>query len=212
VVYYRAAIVVDTNIAHGAGNRRSPASDEALSSAACLDAIYEAGHYFVETPDVLREWVGEGQALNYALQWRRQILAADRILVPKPPANLHNKIMAYAQRYVQRKRKEVRLVDRPALLQEFADDIFLLEAASATRDRIVISRERKIREFFACSSAEVMELRQIVWLQLCEPEQKDPDKPWMLTGDELTAWLHRLAEGVQPAGDLLLTYDQQLCP
>ena len=76
-------------------------------------------------------------------------------------------------------RKRIDDAVTPAHREGVAKDIHLIEAGLAT-DRLVTSGDERVRRAFGRASADIMELRQIVWVNPTKPEEKPID--WLRSG------------------------------
>lgn len=116
---------------------------------------------------------------------------------------MREEIMGFADRWLAHKyRSSWSAQQKEQMRADVQQDIFLIEAAIVT-DGIVISCERKIREFFVDTAIEIQELRDILWVRLWEKPTPGRNKPpWMKDSQEIKEWLEHLAQGTLTAQEL----------
>ena len=161
-------LVIDANIAHSAGESVHPVSS------ACrrfLETMLNVGHQVVMTNAIKREW--HRHISTYSRRWCRQMYG--RRLVIKIEIGKDETLRERIHMAVHSDQRET--VDK---------DAHLIEAAIAT-DRLVTSRDEAARTVFGNASDDVRELRNIVWVN---PTQAD-EKPIEWLGNGAMAEEHR---------------------
>lgn len=132
-----------------------------------FETILDTRYRVVVTPEIQAEWDAHLQlprkqrerAQHYLYGWLAAMGQRGLVYTEKVP-----------QRAALRHRIEIANIDENirAILQK---DLLLIEAALAT-DRIIISRDDKARHHYSDLAYKVEELRVIVWVNPCQPEEQ----------------------------------------
>lgn len=159
-------LVIDASIARAAGGIEAtfPTSKHCRDF---LKATLTICHRMVMTPEISEEW--NKHQSNFARTWRCSMMARRKIY---PPPNIANSKLRTKLEHIP-----ASPVAKAAMLK----DIHLIEAALAT-DKIVVSLDETVRNFFNASAASLGELKTSVWL--------NPDKE----EEEPIAWLENGAK------------------
>ncbi len=159
-------LVIDADVAHSAGESEHPISS------ACrrfLETVLRVGHYVVMTEAIQEEW--RRHISKYSKRWRRRMYG--RKLVIRIEVDEDETLRGRIDAAVHWDQREA--VDK---------DVHLIEAAIAT-DRLVTSRDKEAREAFGNASDNVGELRQIVWVNPTQADEKPID--WLRNGAKTEA-------------------------
>jgi hypothetical protein len=161
-------LVIDASIANAAGevNLASKYYRD------ILETILEVCHRIVMTPEIELEW--ENHQTRFALKWQRSMVAKKKVLrlgtVANPELRKKIELAATHQLAVQAgmiSQRSLQQLDpasshnqsREAMLK----DTHLLEAALET-DNIVISIDEIVRKLFAVATGQVVEIRNVIWI------------------------------------------------
>lgn len=159
-------LVIDASIARAAGGIEAtfPTSKHCRDF---LKATLTICHRMVMTPEIEDEW--KAHQSKFARKWRRYMEGKKKICRPTNTVNeeLRTKLA----------RISVSRTAEAAMLK----DIHLIEAALAT-DKIVVSLDETVRNFFNASAASLGDLKNVLWL--------NPDKE----EEESIAWLENGAK------------------
>ncbi len=159
-------LVIDADVAHSAGESEHPISS------ACrrfLETVLRVGHYVVMTEAIQEEW--RRHISKYSKRWRRRMYG--RKLVIRIEVDEDETLRGRIDAAVHWDQKAI-----------VAKDVHLIEAAIAT-DRLVTSRDKEAREAFGNASDNVGELRQIVWVNPTQADEKPID--WLRNGAKTEA-------------------------
>ncbi len=140
-------LVIDASVAMAAsGNSIFPKSKHCRDF---LTAVLQTCHRVVMTPEIYEEWKKHHTMFSHT--WRIQMIGRKLLKVYAVETNetLRAKI----------EHLEVKNNERQAMLK----DMLLIEAALVT-DKTVISLDEVVRALFKQATAQVGELRQIVWV------------------------------------------------
>ena len=129
-----------------------------------LKTVLEVRHHVVMTDTISKEW--HNHKSIYSRKWRKEMYARKLVKSIKVDEDetLREKIAA-ALHWDHREAAE--------------KDAHLIEAAIAT-DRLVTSRDEKVRRLFGSASVAVGQLRQIVWVNPTKADEKPID--WLRNG------------------------------
>ena len=159
-------LVIDADVASSAGVSEHPISSACRKF---LETVLSIGHHVVMSEAIQEEW-GRHRS-RYSLKWLTRMYGkkqVDRNEI-EPDKDLRERIdMA-----VTPKQKAI-----------VAKDVHLIEAAIAT-DRLVASQDERARRAFGNASANVSELKQIVWVNPTQDEEKPID--WLRDGAKTEA-------------------------
>ncbi len=159
-------LVIDTSVARGAGGEDAvhPQSKD------CRDfllAVLSICHKIVVNPEMKKEWYGHES--KFFRKWRVQMVAKRNfIYIDKDDESfldIKAQIESLAKTYENREAME--------------KDCFLLELALA-HDKIIISNDEKVRNLFREISAQVIEIRDVNWINPIKPEETPID--WLKDG------------------------------
>ena len=159
-------LVIDADIAHSASESNHPISSTCRKF---LETMLEVRHHVVMTDEIKKEW--RRHTSNYSRKWRSQMYGRRLVIqieVDEDP--------------ILRGR-----IDAAVLLDQrdnVAKDVHLIEAAIAT-DRLVASQDERARRAFGNASANVSELKQIVWVNPTQDDEKPID--WLKDGAKAEA-------------------------
>lgn len=159
-------LVIDADVAHSAGESKHPISSTCRKF---LETMLEVGHHVVMTDETKKEW--RRHISNYSRKWRSQMYGRRLVIQIKVDEDA-----------ILRGR-----IDAAVLLDQrdtVAKDVHLIEAAIAT-DRLVASQDERARRAFGNASANVSELKQIVWVNPTQDEEKPID--WLRDGAKTEA-------------------------
>lgn len=157
----RKTLVIDASVAQAAGAR----ADAGGSSRACrhfLQAVLEICHRVVLTSEIAREW--RDHRSRFFRTWQLQMYARKKV------------DSVLEAEGVELDRQLERCGAEPKDLDAMQKDLHLIRAALAS-DRIVVSRDERVRRLFSALAATVPSLRRVVWV--------NPDRP----EEEAVAWL-----------------------
>ena len=161
-------LVIDANVAHSAGESEHPISSACRKF---LDTVLSVGHHVVMSEAIQEEW--RRHRSRYSRKWLTQMSGRKRVD--------RNKIERDEDL-----RERIDEVVPPEQKEDVDKDVHLIEAAIAT-DRLVTSRDEKARGAFGNASDNVGELRQIVWINPTQDDEKPID--WLQKGAK--AEVHR---------------------
>ena len=161
-------LVIDADVARSAGESEHPISSACRKF---LDTVLSVGHHVVMSEAIQEEW--RRHRSRYSLKWLTRMSARRRVdrNEIEPDEDLRERI----DKAVIPKQKGV-----------VAKDVHLIEAAVAT-DRLVASQDERARRAFGNASDNVGELRQIVWINPTQDDEKPID--WLQKGAK--AEVHR---------------------
>ena len=154
-------LVIDADVVRSAGESEKPISSACRTF---LAAVLNVGHHVVMTQAIREEW--RHHMSKYSRTWRRQMLGRRRVVSIEGERDEH--LRARIDGVVTRSQKVV-----------VAKDIHLIEAAIAT-DQRVTSRDKCARKAFGDAAAVVRELRQVVWVDPTQDDEKPID--WLRNG------------------------------
>ena len=159
-------LVIDADVAHSASEAKHPISSTCRKF---LETMLEVGHHVVMTDEIKKEW--HLHISKYSRRWRRQMYGRRLVTQIKVDEDeiLRGRIDAAVY------------LDQKAIV---AKDVHLIEAAIAT-DRLVASQDERARRAFGNASANVSELKQIVWVNPTQDEEKPID--WLRDGAKTEA-------------------------
>jgi hypothetical protein len=161
-------LVVDASIARSAGE----SSDrEAKACRELLACVLSVSHRVVMTSGIVAEW--EKHCSVYSNTWLLKMTKLRKIerLDPGENVPLRNRMQE--------------ITSNVGILQAMLKDIHLIEAALAA-DRIVVSRDERVRTYFSNASLAIDELTTILWA--------NP----VLKSERVVAWLTLGAKSEQP--------------
>ena len=161
-------LVIDADVAHSAGESEHPISSACRKF---LDTVLSVGHHVVMSEAIQEEW--RRHRSRYSLKWLTRMSARRRVD--------RNKIERDEDL-----RERIDEVVPPEQKEDVDKDVHLIEAAVAT-DRLVASQDERARGAFGNASANVGELKQIVWVNPTQADEKPID--WLRNGAK--AEVHR---------------------
>lgn len=163
-------LVIDTTVAGAAGRHSDfPSSKHCRDF---LNATLQICHHVVMTPDLREEWNRHQTA--FVSEWRQTMIAKKKFHFVRPGGNellrdnlekaATNSLAVKAGMISHLSLSQLKADDPNAGAKEaMLKDFRLLEAAIAT-DRIVISLDNKVCNFFAAASEQTGEIRDIIWV------------------------------------------------
>lgn len=154
-------LVIDADIVHSASEATYPISSTCRKF---LDIVLEVGHHLVMTKAIREEW--HRHISKYARTWRRRMWARKRVV-----------------RIVGERDETLRVRIASSVPQEqqamIAKDVHLVEAARAT-DRLITSRDERVRRALGAAANKVEELKKITWVNPTREDEKPID--WLRDG------------------------------
>ena len=159
-------LVIDADVARSAGLSEHPISSACREF---LATVLSIGHHVVMSEAIQEEW-GRHRSI-YSLKWLTRMYGKKQVDRNKiePDEDLRERIdMAV-------------IPNHKAIV---AKDVHLIEAAIAT-DRLITSRDERARRAFGNASANVSELKQIVWVNPTQDDEKPTD--WLRDGAKTEA-------------------------
>jgi hypothetical protein len=150
-------LVIDTSVARGAGG------EDAVHpvSKACRDfllAVLSICHRIVVNSEMKQEW--DKHQSKFFTKWRGQMVAKRKFIFVDEEyaefADIKDRIEKLAVTYDNREAME--------------KDCFLLELA-LSHDKIVVSKDEKVRNLFKQIAIEVSEIRDVNWINPIVPEE-----------------------------------------
>lgn len=157
-------LVIDADVARSASESKHPISSTCRKF---LETMLEVGHHVVMADEIKKEW--RRHISKYSRRWRRQMYG--RRLVTQIKVDEDETLRGRIDTAVH-------------LDQRVAKDVHLIEAAIAT-DRLITSRDETARKAFGNASANVGELKQIVWVNPTQDDEKPID--WLREGAKTEA-------------------------
>jgi hypothetical protein len=158
-------LVIDASVARAAGGEDATYP----TSVYCRDflkAVLDISHRVVMTPDIKDEW--NKHQSKFSLIWRRRMVAKNKLCICDIAVD--DDLWCQVEAAESDKERDI-----------MVKDLRLVEAAIAT-DRTVISLDNKVRKCFAKAAVQVDELRDIIWVNPAQIEEKPLD--WLHNGAE----------------------------
>jgi predicted nucleic acid-binding protein len=162
-------LVIDTSVASGAG-RETATHPEAKDCRDLLQLILSLGHKIVINDEINEEL--KKHASGFFISWLSGMQRKRRIVRVGKNDNSFLDIKAQIENLAKT------YENREAMKK----DCFLLELALA-HDKIVISKDEKVRKLFREISAQVTEIRDVNWINPIKPEETPID--WLKNGATL---------------------------
>ena len=150
-------LVIDTSVARGAGGENTvhPQSKDCRDF---LKAVLDERHKIVVNSEMKAEW--NKHESNFFRKWRLQMVAKGNFISASDDSEkfsgIKTRIENLAKTYENREAME--------------KDCFLLELALAY-DKIVVSKDEKVRRLFQEVSTQVNEIRDVNWINPINPEE-----------------------------------------
>lgn len=159
-------LVIDTSVARGAGGENA-VHPESKDCRDFLKEVLDICHKIVVNPEMKEEW--NKHESKFFRKWRVQMVAKRNFIYvdndDESFLEIKAQIESLAKTYENREAME--------------KDCFLLELALA-HDKIVISNDEKVRNLFQEISAQVIEIRDVNWINPIKPEETPLD--WLKNG------------------------------
>jgi hypothetical protein len=155
-------IVVDASIARSAGTTENPVS---IRCREFLQTMLHVCHRIVMTTDLMREW--QKHRSTFALGWLATMQRRGKVITVLPDSENHT-LLALAIHKADLPKKQ-----RDALAKDC-----LLVVAAWEADRLIASRDNKVRNLFASLNSHVDGIGSLIWV--------NPDH----SKEDVTAWLH----------------------
>jgi hypothetical protein len=171
-------LVIDADVARAAGRPSSqdPTSMTCRSFLTCLHD--ETRHMAALSDELAREW--DGHASHYATRWRALMRSRGRLVEVGPvhDPELRRALTQHAETDAQRTR--------------VLKDAHLVETARRA-DRVVCSRDDRVRNDLRELARSVSQLARVVWVNPTRPDE-EPIR-WLRTGAAHDGW-RRLDHGI----------------
>ena len=160
-------LVIHADVLHSAGE-----SEHSISSACrtFLETVFDVGHYVVISDAIHEEWRRHSDSRITRI-WRRRMYGR----------RLFIWIEGEEDKILQGRINAAVDSNHKAIVIK---DVHLIEAAIAT-DRLVSSRDETARRAFKISSNDIKEIREIVWVNPTQADEKPID--WLRDGAKAEA-------------------------
>jgi hypothetical protein len=160
-------LVIDTSVARGAGGEDAVHPD----SKACRDfllAVLSICHRIVVNAEMKQEW--DKHQSKFFRSWRLQMVAKRKFIF----------VDEKYEEFADVKARIEKLADTYDDREAMEKDCFLLELAIA-HDKIVVSKDEKVRNLFGQIAIEVSEIRDVNWINPIVP--KETPIEWLKRAD-----------------------------
>ena len=168
-------LVIDTDVVYSAGESEHPT---ASASRNFLETVLDVGHCVVMTDAIRAEWdrniIKRKSEYSYSRKWFTRMTDQEKVVEIDGERD-------------EMLRKKIDASVPPEQRNLAAKDVHLIEAAIET-DRLVTSNDEKVRSSYENVANKVEELKQIVWVNPTQDEEKPID--WLQNGAR--AEVHRM--------------------
>lgn len=162
-------LVIDADVARSAGVSEHPISSACRKF---LETVLKVGHHVVMTDEIKKEWDAH-MSKKYSRIWLTRMLDSRRVDRIEKEKERDENLRKMIDEVIPRDQRDT-----------VAKDVHLIEAAIAT-DRLITSRDETARKAFGNASANVSELKQIVWVNPTQDGEKPID--WLRDGAKAEA-------------------------
>jgi hypothetical protein len=158
-------IVVDASVARSAGTTENPVS---ILCRNFLHEMLQVCHRVVITSDIEKEW--RKHRSRFSIAWLAAMESRNRVVRVQSDTRLEEQIHVAVDRLDGLTRQQEEAIRK---------DILLVTAASVT-DKLIASRDDRMRILLKLLSAELSEVGSVLWVNPSNPDE-DPCK-WLEAG------------------------------